>query len=104
LRKEKIALKRKLQLANETPQQRNRRLDRLRRRAKHKKANEKPCKANQGARTITNGSAVPSNSRRKQATPRKTKEATIIFQFDNPTNTKNDDSSNSKINVIFSIT
>ena len=94
LRKEKMALKHKQYLAQETPQQKQRRLDRVRRRAQIlREQRKKVKKANQGAKKIADGSnltVVSSKPRRKQVTPRKSKEATTIFQFDNLANSNND--------------
>ena len=104
LRKEKMALKHKQYLAQETPQQKQRRLDRVRRRAQIlREQRKKVKKANQGAKKIADGSnltVVSSKPRRKQVTPRKSKEATTIFQFDNLANSNND-SMNSKYQYLF---
>ena len=108
LRKEKMALKHKQYLAQETPQQKQRRLDRVRRRAQYRRAllreqRKEVKKANQGAKKIADGSnltVVSSKPRRKQVTPRKSKEATTIFQFDNLANSNND-SMNSKYQYLF---
>jgi len=105
LRKEKMALKHKQYLAQETPQQKQRRLDRVRRRAQLlREQRKKVKKANQGAKKIADGSnltVVSSKPRRKQVTPRKSKEATSIFQFDNLIANSNNDSTNSKYQYLF---